>query len=112
MTTEINILEENLEKELNELENREIEKPKKQKNKFWKNLKYCWYRPWIVTPMTSRFRTLAGIKTPDVAKLILVKDIEVELKTLPAWYDVIRYQACGFKLKIYNVDNTEDDTNL
>jgi len=80
-------------------------KPKKRKNVFWRNLKYCWYRPWKATPMAARFRLLAGIKTPDVAKLILFNDTEVELKKLPAWYDVIRYQLCGFKLTIYDIDD-------
>lgn len=80
--------------------------PKKSQNRFLRNLKYCIYRPRL-SKLAIHFQRLAGIKPDFVATVTLPNDIRVELQELPKWYDVIRYQVCGFKLKIYALEDNE-----
>lgn len=78
-----------------------------KKSIFWRNLKYCWYHPWQQSKMVSRFQKLAGIKPDFIATITLPNGIRIELNRLPSWADVIRYKICGFKLKIYVLEDEQ-----
>lgn len=82
----------------------DVKLPKKRNSTFWRNLKYCYYNPWRQSEMKTRFQKLAGITLPFVAVVTLPNDLHIELQRLPSWYDVVRYQVCGFKLKIYSLE--------
>ena len=65
---------------------------------FVQNMVASFYRQKPST-MRFRFQKLAGIKVEPAAKLIIGNNT-VELSEIPAWYNMLRYTLCGFKLEI------------
>ena len=54
------------------------------------------------TDMKTRFRVLAGIVQKDTLATLTIPNGStiVELKTLPTWFEKLKYKLCGFECKI------------
>jgi len=54
------------------------------------------------TDMKSRFRVLAGIVKEDTLATLTIPNGStiIELKTLPTWFEKLKYKLCGFEYKI------------
>lgn len=69
---------------------------------FAQNFVRSWTRPKPESQMVFRFKKLAGIINDKiVASLTLPSGERVEFKSLPHWWDVIRYKIAGFKYETY-----------
>jgi hypothetical protein len=90
-----------LKNETTDEEEEEVGKPKSCCN-FSRNFYRSWTRPAPDRQMVVRFQKLAGIVSDKVvAALILPDGQRVEFKTLPHWWNVIRYKIAGFKYETY-----------
>lgn len=90
-----------LDEVIQELEE-EIETPNKPCRSLWCNVRRSWTRPKPERQMVVRFQKLAGIiSDKTVAALILPNGQRVEFKSLPHWWDVVRYKLAGFIYETY-----------
>jgi hypothetical protein len=84
-----------------EEEVQQISKPKPCCS-FAQNFVRSWTRPKPESQMVFRFKKLAGIINDKiVASLTLPSGERVEFKSLPHWWDVVRYKIAGFKYETY-----------
>lgn len=69
---------------------------------FAQNFVRSWTKPKPESQMVFRFKKLAGIINDKVvASLTLPTGERVEFKSLPHWWDVIRFKLAGFKYETY-----------
>ena len=62
------------------------------------------------TDLKSRFRVLAGIVKKDTLATLTIPngDTVVQLKTVPTWFDKLKYKLCGFECRIIREIPAED----
>jgi hypothetical protein len=97
------IFEGDIDELLDELEEEVSGEPikKVKKPSFIQNLVASFYRQKPST-MRCRFQKLAGIMKVEPAAKLTIGNNMVELSEIPAWYNMLRYTLCGFKLEIPN----------
>jgi hypothetical protein len=97
-------LDELLDELKNETEEEEVQQVSKTKpcRTFYRNFYRSWNKPKAGRSMVVRFQKLAGIiSDKTVAALILPDGRRIEFKSLPHWWDVIRYKLAGFTYETY-----------
>jgi hypothetical protein len=62
--------------------------------------------------MRSRFRILAGIIKKDTLATLTIPNGStiIELKTLPTWFEKLKYKLCGFECKIVRNSPVNDNS--
>lgn len=97
------ITEMDLDELLSELEEEVSETPaeKVKKPSFAQTFIASFYRQ-KPSPMVMKFQKLAGITKTEPAAKLTIGNNTFELPEIPAWYNMLRYTLCGFKLEIPN----------